>query len=656
VDDRLQAEQLSAEHHLPLADSRRFDQIAPELLALLPEATLTALRVVPLTLEDGFVIIACAEPEHLRYMKELSRYLQRPVRPVLAARRDIARTLRRHFGQVGFPEGWLPEGVRLDTEDDRGTLPPSRSIPALGHAAPAAGEAGRGEQHLPGAGAAPEPARAEPEEPPPPDATLPMTADEVRQALAEYAGRSTAAAPPAAAPPAALPASLPVRTPTPAPPAPRPGPVVLALGAAVANEHADAPTVALHVSREELQAPAAPSGARPEVAAPVAHAAAAPVAHAAAAPVAHAAAAPVPHSAAAPIAHAAAAPVAHAAAAPAPAMPAPLPLPPGVGGSAPSLAAGFVRGGFRERYRLVRKMATGGMAEVFLAKVIGAEGFERDVVVKKILPFYTEDPSFVEMFIDEAKITCRLNHPNIAQVYELANENDQYYMAMEYVEGKDLLTIMEHARRQGVRLPPTVSAYILASILEGLQHAHDKRDERGRPLGIIHRDVTPSNVLISGDGHVKVIDFGIAKAREKLNVTRVGYMKGKPGYLAPEQAKGEPMDRRVDLFAAGILLYELLTNTRLFSDSASASVMARLVSFDVKPLVRFNFRIPWSLRGVVRRALALHPEDRFATAADMAEPLKSFVRRKAKRDPQAELRSYLLRAFPSAGSWEGPTA
>ena len=322
------------------------------------------------------------------------------------------------------------------------------------------------------------------------------------------------------------------------------------------------------------------------------------------------------------------------------------------GGAAPGQPSGAR---FAERYQLLDRLGVGGMAEVWRARVVGAEGFRRMVVVKKILPEYTTNREFVEMFIDEAKIACQLSHPNIAQIYELGQEDGEYSIAMEYVDGPDLETVFERARTKGPKLTPSLAAYVVEQLCEGLDHAHRKTDERGQPLYIIHRDVTPHNVLVSYEGHVKIIDFGIAKAAAKTNVTRVGYMKGKPGYIAPEQALGMRLDHRVDVFAAGILLYELLTHRRLFSDSASAQEFKKLARFDVKPLLRWQLKLPSALRALTTRALQVRPEDRLPTAGDLAAGLREFLR-KRKRDPRAELVAYLRTNLPPVGGWEGPSA
>ncbi len=309
---------------------------------------------------------------------------------------------------------------------------------------------------------------------------------------------------------------------------------------------------------------------------------------------------------------------------------------------------------FRDRYQFIDRLGVGGMAEVWRARVLGAKGFRRMVVVKKILPEYTTNRDFTEMFVDEANIACRLSHPNIAQIYELAEEDGELYMVMEYVDGPDLATVYERAAGAGPELSPAVAAHVVEQICGGLEYAHRATDDRGRPLNLVHRDITPHNVLVSYEGHVKIIDFGIAKAAAKVSVTKVGYMKGKPGYIAPEQALGMPLDHRLDVFAAGIILTELLTHERLFRDSADAVELRKLAVFDARPLLRWKLRLPGPLRAAAIRALQVRPGDRFQTAREFGQALRSWLR-KRKNDPKDELTKYLSTHLPPVGGWSGPT-
>jgi serine/threonine protein kinase len=201
------------------------------------------------------------------------------------------------------------------------------------------------------------------------------------------------------------------------------------------------------------------------------------------------------------------------------------------------------------KYLLLERINVGGMAEVFKAKAFGVEGFERLVAVKRILPSIAEDQEFITMFVDEAKIAVQLTHANIAQIFDLGRVGDSYFIAMEYVHGKDLRAIFDRARKRGETVPVPMACYVAMKICEGLDYAHNKKDAAGRDLHLVHRDVSPQNVLLSYDGEVKVIDFGIAKAAGKAGKTQAGILKGKFGYMSPEQVRGLPLDRRSDIFA-----------------------------------------------------------------------------------------------------------
>ena len=209
-------------------------------------------------------------------------------------------------------------------------------------------------------------------------------------------------------------------------------------------------------------------------------------------------------------------------------------------------------------YLLLERIAVGGMAEVFVAKAFGVEGFERLLAIKKIVPTMGEDAEFIHMFVDEARIAVQLSHANIVQVLELGKHDENLYIAMEYISGRDLRQLIERFRKREQSVPVPQACLIVAEVCEALDYAHRKRDAQGRPLGIVHRDVSPQNVLVSFEGEVKLIDFGIAKAESRLQKTQSGILKGKFSYMSPEQVKGQPIDGRSDVFACGILLWELV--------------------------------------------------------------------------------------------------
>jgi eukaryotic-like serine/threonine-protein kinase len=207
------------------------------------------------------------------------------------------------------------------------------------------------------------------------------------------------------------------------------------------------------------------------------------------------------------------------------------------------------------KYLLLDRVNVGGMAEVFKAKHFGVEGFERVVALKRILANIAEDRDFIEMFIDEAKVASQLNHANIAQIFELGKQDGSYFIAMEYVAGRDLRSLFDRAKQMGVRVPMELTCYAMLKVCEGLDYAHNKKDAKGNLLEFIHRDVSPQNVMVSFDGDVKLIDFGLAKASTNDYKTQAGILKGKFGYMSPEQIMGLPIDRRSDVFSAGIVLY-----------------------------------------------------------------------------------------------------
>ncbi|HET8646912.1 MAG TPA: serine/threonine-protein kinase, partial [Vicinamibacteria bacterium] len=234
-------------------------------------------------------------------------------------------------------------------------------------------------------------------------------------------------------------------------------------------------------------------------------------------------------------------------------------------------------------YRLLRRIAVGGMAEVFRAKRTGVEGFEKVVAVKRILPHLSDNKEFVDMFIDEAKMVAGLMHPNIVQIFDLGKIDRTYFIAMDYVHGRDLRSIMRRAREKGLRIPLDLSLLIVGRVCSALEFAHRKKDERGVPMQIVHRDVSPQNILISFEGEVRLTDFGIAKAATKATITDAGALRGKLLYMSPEQAWGKPMDRRSDVFSLGIVFYEMVTDQKPFLASSERSILETVRECKVVP-------------------------------------------------------------------------
>lgn len=296
-------------------------------------------------------------------------------------------------------------------------------------------------------------------------------------------------------------------------------------------------------------------------------------------------------------------------------------------------------------YLLLDRINVGGMAEVFRAKASGAAGFERIVALKRILPSVSSDPDFVDMFVDEAKIAVQLLHANVAQTYDLGQVDGQFYIALEYVSGVDLRTLWSRARKRKRLLPVPISLYIMQKVCEGLEFAHSKTDAQGAELGLVHRDISPHNILCSFEGGVKIIDFGIAKVANKVSKTQAGALKGKFGYMSPEQIRGYELDGRSDIFACGTVLYELLVGRRCFTGDSDFSILEKIRDgeFD-RPQVA-NPALPAELEQIILRALETEPEARYARAGDMARDIGAYMYASGQAFGQSELQTYMLRYF-----------
>jgi len=276
-------------------------------------------------------------------------------------------------------------------------------------------------------------------------------------------------------------------------------------------------------------------------------------------------------------------------------------------------------------YLLLERIAVGGMAEVFVAKAFGVEGFERLLAIKKILPTMGEDAEFIHMFVDEARIAVQLSHANIVQVLELGKHDENLYIAMEYISGRDLRQLIERFRKREQSVPVPQACLIVAEVCEALDYAHRKRDAQGRPLGIVHRDVSPQNVLVSFEGEVKLIDFGIAKAESRLQKTQSGILKGKFSYMSPEQVKGQPIDGRSDVFACGILLWELVCGEKLFTGESDFAILEKVRRGAVPEPRSRNPACPEELQRVILKALAPDPTQRYQSASDLHDQLAPFA-------------------------------
>ncbi len=297
------------------------------------------------------------------------------------------------------------------------------------------------------------------------------------------------------------------------------------------------------------------------------------------------------------------------------------------------------------KYLLIDRVNVGGMAEVYKAKTRGVEGFEKLVAIKRILPNIAEDDEFITMFIDEAKISVQLTHANIAQIYDLGKIGDSYFIAMEYVPGKDLRAIFDRMRKRGETLPIPLTCYAISRVCEGLDYAHRKKDAVGRDLNIVHRDISPQNVLTSFEGEVKLIDFGIAKAANKASKTQAGILKGKFGYMSPEQVRGLPLDRRSDIFAVGVVLYELLTGERLFLGESDFSTLEKVRNVDVVPPSTYNRRIPDELERIVMKALTKDVDQRYQWCSELENDLQRFLITSDTIFSRKDLATFMKAAF-----------
>ncbi len=278
------------------------------------------------------------------------------------------------------------------------------------------------------------------------------------------------------------------------------------------------------------------------------------------------------------------------------------------------------------KYQLLRRLATGGMAELFLARAQAIHGFEKLVVLKRILPQHAQSEDFIRMFLAEARLAAKLHHPNVAQVYDIGEQVGTYFFTMEYVQGQDLRRLVRAARRKQTPIPLEHILHIIMGMAGGLHHAHEKVGTDGRPLGIVHRDVSPSNVLVTYEGDVKVVDFGIAKAATAQVSTIAGTLKGKIPYMSPEQCRGEVVDRRSDIFSIGTLLWELTTGKRLFAGENEFAILNRVAKADVPPPSSIRPEYPPELEAIVMRALQCDPDHRYSSAIDLQIDLEDFAR------------------------------
>jgi serine/threonine protein kinase len=305
------------------------------------------------------------------------------------------------------------------------------------------------------------------------------------------------------------------------------------------------------------------------------------------------------------------------------------------------------------KYEILKKLATGGMAEIYLARVRGNAGFEKLVVIKRILPTVADDPTFVRMFLDEARLAATLHHPNIADVYEVGEHEGAPFFAMEFVHGQDVRAIRMGARKMQERVPLAIALAIVHGSASALDYAHDRTGPDGKSLNLVHRDVSASNILVSYEGAIKLIDFGIARATSRSHQTQVGTLKGKIPYMSPEQCRGLPLDRRSDLFSLGVVMYELTVGRRPFVGENDFAIMDQIVHQGAQPPSALMRGYPPELEAIVMKLLARKTEDRFQTAEEMLHELDPFLQQHRLWVSPKPLSRYMRQVFSTeVAAWD----
>ncbi|MCA9518075.1 MAG: serine/threonine protein kinase [Myxococcales bacterium] len=306
----------------------------------------------------------------------------------------------------------------------------------------------------------------------------------------------------------------------------------------------------------------------------------------------------------------------------------------------------------RQRYQIVRKIDAGGMAEIFLAKAMSIQGMEKLVAIKRVLPSLTKNEKFTSMFLDEARLSISLTHANIVSVFDVNQSGGTYFIVMEYVDGYNVRRIFQRASEVGYRIPLALACYMMMEVAKGLEHAHNHRDSNGKPLRIVHRDLSPPNILISKFGEVKITDFGLAKAASQLTRTDPGIVKGKFSYLSPEVTEGKPADQRADIFAAGIVLWELLANRRLFLAKTDVETVEIVRKAEVPPLSKLNPEVTAEFEEIVVKALARDPKKRYTTARELGDALADYLFRHGLKTTSYDLAQMIDKLFGTRDSDE----
>jgi len=305
------------------------------------------------------------------------------------------------------------------------------------------------------------------------------------------------------------------------------------------------------------------------------------------------------------------------------------------------------------KYLLLEKLATGGMAQLYRAKIIGVEGFEKFIAIKQILPHLAHEEELITSFIDEAKLAALLNHQNIVQIYDFGSMENSYFITMEFLFGKDLRAVNAKARETGSPVSLENALYLISKVCAGLDYAHKLKDFQGKSLNIIHRDISPQNVFLTYEGDVKIVDFGIAKAASQSTITQVGMIKGKVAYMSPEQAAGKVIDHRSDIFATGILLYELVAGGRMFKGDDTLQILSKVREAEFTPLGTLKGGLPEKLYEIVSKALAKDPEDRYQSCADLQADIEECIFRLNLRPSGRSMTEYLKLLFSDEIEAEG---
>src|ERR1700691_5490022 len=279
----------------------------------------------------------------------------------------------------------------------------------------------------------------------------------------------------------------------------------------------------------------------------------------------------------------------------------------------------------QQRYRVIEKLESGGMAEVFRAESEGLQGFRKQVAIKRVLPHLSSKKKFISMFLDEARLSAQLSHSNCVHVFDIGVGDNAFFIVMEFVDGANLKAIIEHIKKSGRDFPVEAAVYIALELCKGLAYAHELTDSNGVPLHIVHRDMSPPNVLITKYGEIKIVDFGLAKANSQLERSEPGIIKGKFSYLSPEAAMGQDVDARTDIFAVGIILWELLTGQRLFLGDTDFQTVKKVQQAVVPSISQINKTVPPELEKIIMRTLARDPAVRYQTARELGVHLNKFM-------------------------------